>query len=90
MSSLLNPTRADLQKWRLEANRIAELLKRNPPLPKAGEDYAVVGIVFNDAVARVELNPAELEKWTEKELADFLHDTVLTEAALLREPKGNA
>ncbi|CAB4223450.1 hypothetical protein UFOVP1670_57 [uncultured Caudovirales phage] len=76
MTHILKGGATENAKWRIQANRIAKELKRQ----KLPEKSIKVGVAFDDAFVRITMTPEFIRDRTEKQLADHIHDQILTHA----------
>lgn len=77
MTNILQGGAVENAKWRAQADKIAVELKRQPP-KRSG--MLKIGIVFDDALAKVEIDASLIGTLSNKQLADHVYNLVLTHA----------
>lgn len=83
MTHITAGTEKENAKWRDQANRIAQALKKTS-MP---EPEIKIGIAFDDAIVRLTLQRADVQRLSVKDLADRIYQQTMLAA---QAPKGTA
>lgn len=78
MTHIYSPDPRETAKWRAQADRAAEAMKKWPPLR---EDEVKLGFCFDDAVITIVVPSKLINEAPAQELADHIYSAVLKAAS---------